>query len=488
MSFISSLRTTASPASSVTTAAFTTSGNNRLLLIGIGYGGASSTTRVTSCSRLAQSASIIGGNGAYGVPYGDHNTELWAIAAPNTGSGALTVNFSQSLSGIVISTSVFDNAPQSAWTVQTTTYNRTSGSSSQVSATLTMPAAGDLYGFVWSSHTGSATYSGTPAWVGSVTSHAASTLVGGYAHSQAGHLQNVSGSQTITWNSTLTGGSSAWGTMRLIAVAVQGAGVSGSATGSFGGSWTIRNAQASALAGSWTIRSSAGASFGGSWSIRSAQTASFSGAWSIRSSQSATLQGAWSIRNSTSAAFSGAWTIASAATGDATGSGEWGDLEWGDQGGDAVATSATAAFSGSWTIRNSTAANATWSWTIRNASAKSFDGSWTIRNSATAVFGGLWTIQSGTAASASFAGSWSIRNAASSSLIGGWTIRSNSASTFNGSWSIRNQASAQFAGSWSIESDIIEVFVRSRRVFVSPSRAVPWESHPRSAELVSPER
>lgn len=227
-------------ASTVSSAAFTTSGNNRVIFLFIGYAGAANqaSTRWQAPTRGGQTFTILDDGGSFPVGGGgdasDHYTEVWVLAAPNTASGAITINSigGASLSGIQAWAVVCDDTAQAGWQVTRSTLDRdTTGAASTISGSATLSGDGTAIAFAWGSNQGQPIW-GTPSWTAG-TELLATQTPASFARAGGATLTGT-GSKSFTWNSSLSGGvSDLCGVARLLVVDAEPAGTIAS-VGDFG--------------------------------------------------------------------------------------------------------------------------------------------------------------------------------------------------------------------------------------------------------------
>lgn len=209
---------TLSAGTSLSVGPFTTSGNNRLILLFVGYASTwgGGVSQLNAPTRDGQTFTKIADSGSFA---GDHYTECWALAAPNTGSASISISSSATLNGAAAWAVVLENAAQSGWTASTATLARDVGGapSDLVSASVTLAGAGAAVAFAWGSNQGpgAATW-GTPAWTAGTQALAVQTPAS-FARASGATLTG-SGSKTFTWDTNFSG---AYGTARLIVVDVE---------------------------------------------------------------------------------------------------------------------------------------------------------------------------------------------------------------------------------------------------------------------------
>lgn len=212
MAYITAVEATGDSVTSVTTTAFPTSGDDRLLIIGVGYAHATadqSTRRVDLPTRSAQTAADLIDGGSFPVTsantdFGDHYGHLFTLANPDTASTACQVTATGNMFGCHLAVVVLDQAQQSGWgSIQTTLDRDTSGDTTSLTNSLTLSSSGIVVGHGWGSHQSSATW-GTPAWSAG-TSRLGPTTPAAFSRGAVATVEGT-GSQTLTWNTNLSGG------------------------------------------------------------------------------------------------------------------------------------------------------------------------------------------------------------------------------------------------------------------------------------------
>jgi len=146
--YVSSVSAASAAGTSITSAAFTTSGDDRVLLAIVRYtnwSGDNTTSRTTSVVRDGQNFTLISPDtGAFPSGESSSHFEVWALAAPSTSSAAVVVTFENYDEYIDLVVLQFTGAVQSAWDVEQSLLDRDADSDpTTLDTTLTL-ATGDM--------------------------------------------------------------------------------------------------------------------------------------------------------------------------------------------------------------------------------------------------------------------------------------------------------------------------------------------------------